>query len=265
MFLFLLFLFFVAVFLIYRHRTWRALPWPEGSVKLPSYQAHRGYWVQGEQENTLKSFIAAAKQGFQMIEFDVCLSKDRVPVIFHDVDLKRLGQRNLQVADCTAAELKKFVSAPTLEEVLVSKEVPPFLNIELKSALSLLSLRGVLEKQVALLIKKHQAEQRVVFSSFNPISLWHLSRLLPKVPRALLATQEVEHGNYFYLRERWLAPYVGVHALHLDYHSVSEASLRVWKQRGVPVALWTVNDSEVAARLLSAGAVSIITDSIVPK
>lgn len=262
MFATLLVLSFLVFALLYRHKTWKALPWPSGALRLPTYQAHRGYWVSGQQENTMKSFLAAAEQGFQMVEMDVCLSKDLVPVVFHDSDLKRLGKRNRAVADCSAQELKEWVDAPTLEEVLASKEVPPFLNIELKASFS---WKGTLESQVALLVKKHQAEQRVLFSSFSPLCIWRLSRLLPQVPRALLASEEIEPGNYFYLRGLWLAPYIGVHALHLDHHYISEEDLGVWKQRGVPVALWTVNDSGKAARFLSAGAVSIITDSIVQK
>lgn len=258
----LLMLIVFALVLVHRHKTWRALPWPQGALDLPKYQAHRGYWIEGQQENTLKSFLAAAEHGFQMVELDVCLSKDLVPVVFHDSDLNRLGNRNRAVADCTAQELKQWVDAPTLEEVLVSTKVPSFLNIELKASLS---LQGTLESQVALLVKKYQAEQRVLFSSFSPLCLWRLRRLLPQVPRALLATQEIEPGNYFYLRKLWLAPYIGVHALHLDHSYISEDSLHGWKHRGVPVALWTVNDAGKAARFLAAGAVSIITDSIIEK
>lgn len=262
MFATLLVLSILVIALVYRHKTWRALPWPQGSLRLPKYQAHRGYWIEGQQENTMKSFIAAAEQEFQMVELDVCLSKDLVPVVFHDSDLKRLGNRSRKVADCTAHELKQWVDAPTLEEVLAAKDLPPFFNIELKSSFS---LQGTLENQVALLVKKHQAEPRVLFSSFSPLCVWRLRRLLPQVPRALLATEEREPGNYFYLRNLWLAPYIGVHALHLDHHYISEEDLRVWQQRDVPVALWTVNDSRKALDFLSAGAVSIITDSIVQK
>ena len=53
--------------------------------------AHRGYHDMNRQrwENTLSAFDAAIERGFA-IECDVHLSKDEVPVVFHDLDLKRL-------------------------------------------------------------------------------------------------------------------------------------------------------------------------------
>jgi len=35
-------------------------------------------------ENTIDSFREAFKRGAQMVEFDVVLTKDKVPIIFHD-------------------------------------------------------------------------------------------------------------------------------------------------------------------------------------
>ena len=38
-------------------------------------------------ENTLSSFLAAAKHGAQWVEFDVQLTKDNIPVLVHDEDI----------------------------------------------------------------------------------------------------------------------------------------------------------------------------------
>ena len=52
--------------------------------------AHRGLWTElGPVENSLEACLAAADQGLG-IEFDVRPSKDGVPVLFHDPDLKRV-------------------------------------------------------------------------------------------------------------------------------------------------------------------------------
>ncbi|WP_415063801.1 glycerophosphodiester phosphodiesterase [Bdellovibrio sp.] len=246
--------------LVIRHFTWRSHPWPEGAVRPPSYQGHRGYWKEGAQENTLTSFVAAKRRGLEMVEMDVRLSRDQIPVVFHDADLKRLAGSAKEVHECTAAELFQWAQAPTLEAVLLSSQVPAKLNIELKTS-SLVD--GNLERKVTELIKHHKAEGRILFSSFNPLSLWRLSRYLPEVPRALLASQEKEPGNHIYLRRLWLAPYVRIHALHLDYHDVSVQDLQRWKKRKIPVALWTVNEKEIAEAYLQAGAFSIITDTLV--
>lgn len=249
----------ILIGLVYRHKTWKPAPWPTNGVRPPRYQGHRGYWKGGAQENTLESFSAAKDRGLQMVEMDVRLSRDQTPVVFHDTDLKRLAALEDKVEDCLASELAQWAKAPTLEEVLLSPSVPSHLNIELKTSSV---FKGTLEREVGRLIRKHQAQERVLFSSFNPLSLWRLSHHLPEVPRALLASEAKEPGNRIYLRHLWLAPYVKVHALHLDHHDVDTSRLQYWRRRGVPVALWTVNEAEKAERCLEAGAFSIISDTL---
>ncbi|MFM6928674.1 MAG: glycerophosphodiester phosphodiesterase, partial [Bdellovibrio sp.] len=151
------------------------------------------------------------------------------------------------------------VHAPSLEELLRSSDVPAFFNIELKTDKAFL---GILEKSVAEVVRKTQSESRVLFSSFNPLAVRRLSRLLPEVPRALLATAGKDPGNRIYLRKLWFAPYIRANLLHLDYRFVDAAAIKRWSQRGVPVALWTVNDEAKAKEFLAAGAVSIISDTL---
>lgn len=248
---------FLLSYVVFRHFTWQGLPWPEHAVKPPVFQGHRGCWQEGIQENTLAAFEAAKEKGLTMVEMDVRLSKDGIPVVFHDSDLRRLGSSTDKIQDLTAAELTSRVQAPTLEQILAADSVPRSLNIELKS-FSIWD--GALEEAVARLIRKYQAENRVLFSSFNPLALWKLRRLLPQVPRALLVTEEKDPANKIYLRKMWLAPYIGIHALHLDHRFVSVEQVKKWRARKVPVALWTVNEQSTAEIFLRAGALSVITD-----
>lgn len=254
------FILLVLGYFIYRHFSWKALPWPKDVQTPPPYQGHRGYWVTGIPENTLPAFEESAKRGYSMVEMDVRISKDNIPVVFHDSTLKRLANSNKDVNQCSAAELAEFANIPTLEEILKSSTIPRYLNIELKTSSV---WEGLLEQKVSDLIKKYKAEKRVLFSSFNPLSLRRMSYLLPDVPRALLASREKTPDNKIYLRDLWFAPYIKIHALHLDYNYADIDELEKWKNREVPVALWTVNDREKAEAFLRAGALSIITDSLI--
>lgn len=247
----------VTVYAVYRHFTWRAQSWPERGMKPSLYQGHRGYWKGTAQENTLEAFKAAKSRGLKMVEMDVRLSQDGQVVVFHDENLQRLAGLATKVQDLTAAELFRLAKVCTLEDVLVSKEVPVLLNIELKTDAV---FAGSLERAVCRIIRQHQAEGRVLFSSFNPLTIWRLSKLLPEVPRALLASHIKEPGNHFYLRHLLFAPYVHAHALHLDHRDFSLKSLAAWKKRAVPVAFWTVNERPHAQELLNHGAFSIISD-----
>lgn len=101
--------------------------------------AHRG-WHGGAQkieENTLPAFREAAARGFG-IELDVRLTRDGIPVVFHDSTLLRLFGRDVRVSDLSYRELSvyRFPSGegvPTFAQVLasVSGRVP--LLIELKT------------------------------------------------------------------------------------------------------------------------------------
>ncbi len=255
-FLFLTVLIFL---LVIHHKTWKAVAWPVSALKPPRFQGHRGYWKEGMKENTLSAFRAAAERGLTMIELDVRFCKGGIPVVFHDGNLKRLGGKDLQTDQVSAEDLYKWTGAPTLEEVLLASDIPQYINIEIKSNVI---GNGDLEKAVAKLIKKHRAEERVLISSFNPVVLWRMRSYLPQVPRALLASKENEPGNHIYLKQLWLAPYLGIHALNLDYHYWSPEEVGIYKRRGIPVALWTVNDSELANRYLQAGALSVISDTL---
>lgn len=67
--------------------------------------AHRGLWTpDGPPENSIPAFRAAAEAGCG-IELDVQLSKDGVPVVFHDPALDRMTSASGPVWERTADEL----------------------------------------------------------------------------------------------------------------------------------------------------------------
>lgn len=224
---------------------------------LPLVQAHRGYWVKGVQENTIAAFKEAAKAGARMIEFDVQLSKDNIPIVFHDDTIARFSNARDRVADLTAQQLAQLVSAPTLREVLQSTEIPLFKNIELKS--SSVKDNG-LEREVAKVVRSTYSEKQILFSSFNPLSLMRIKNELPNVMRALLVSPEKHPKNSIWLRKMWLKFLADPQLLHLDRDMVTLAFLRSQK---LPVAVWTVNSQDDIQQLLDWGVVSVISDHVV--
>lgn len=91
--------------------------------------AHRGDWYFAP-ENSIQGFQNCIDMGVDIIEVDVRLSKDGVPVIVHDLTLDRTTNGTGKVEDWTLDSLKTLylktplnvVSThriPTLEEVLV--------------------------------------------------------------------------------------------------------------------------------------------------
>ena len=234
-----------------------ALPWPAQAFDLPPSQCHRGYHPTGVQENTLEAFRLAKEQGAAMVELDVRLSLDNVPVVVHDEDLQRISGKAGLVNALTAEELFIQAKVPTLRRVLNEAATQKLLvNIEIKSDSAASS---PLESQVAMVVRETQMAGAVLFSSFNPLSLRRLARKLPGVPRALLVGSEPTAKNRFYLRKMYLAFWARPHLVHLEQALYTVRLAQAFQVRKVPVAVWTVEDSAKARKFLEMGAKSIIS------
>jgi glycerophosphoryl diester phosphodiesterase len=80
--------------------------------------AHRGDPA-AERENTVAAFAAAAAAGADMIELDVRLTSDGVPVVVHDPTLDRIWNVARRVADMTADDVRAL-GIPDLAEALAA-------------------------------------------------------------------------------------------------------------------------------------------------
>jgi len=77
-------------------------------------EGHRGYAAKYP-ENTMVSFEAAMDLGVDAIEFDVWLTKDKVPVLIHDGNCKRTCGKDVHVRDLTLEEVKEIEAAYELK------------------------------------------------------------------------------------------------------------------------------------------------------
>ena len=101
--------------------------------------AHRGLYDNETDapENSMKAFEKAVEAGFGM-EMDVQLSKDGVPVVFHDYTLERMCHVPGKVCDYTYEELQQFPlgksteTIPKFEDVLNMVDGREPLIVEIK-------------------------------------------------------------------------------------------------------------------------------------
>lgn len=233
--------------------------WPRSDWQWPKLQAHRGYCMDGQTENSLASLAAAKEKGFEMAEIDVRLSADNIPVLSHDEDLSRLIGRSLKVEDLTAKELAGFQIA-TLAEVLETRNRPEKINIEIKR-------ENVFEpkvsEQVIKLLKKSKHQDEVIVSSFNPLELRKFSEELPDIPRAfLIEFDKVPMLSYLRLAGNLIAK---GHMVNWPHQLLNAEIIKFLKDAGIPVAVWTVNDYRQARSLLDSGVDSVITDRVIPE
>jgi len=76
-------------------------------MPIPELIGHRGY-PRHYPENTLIGIEAAIAAGARYIETDIQLTKDQVPVLFHDRDLVRICGVPGTIADYTFEQLQQF-------------------------------------------------------------------------------------------------------------------------------------------------------------
>jgi glycerophosphoryl diester phosphodiesterase len=216
-------------------------------------------------ENTLAAFDLAFQMGVDGIELDVTLSRDGVPVVIHDDKVDRTTNGHGPIQQMTLAQIKQLDAGgwfnqkycdekiPTLAQVFELVGTRGIVNIELKS-MSLLN--DGLEAAVGRVVEQAHANGRVIFSSFNPFSLYRMSQVLPRVRRGLLYAEDLP----IVLRRAWLRPLARPTAMHPKYTMISPAFVAWARGKGYSINTWTVNEPEEMQRLIGLGIHAIITN-----
>ena len=165
----------------------RLLHRPDATARCVDYM-HRGYHtVNGLPENSMAAFRAAIERK-EGIETDVQLTRDGIPVLFHDYTLTRMCGVDKKLADCTLTELKTYrllqsdEEIPTLADLLEIAEGKSPLLIELKGE----STDTSLCPKVAELLDGYGGIYCV--ESFNPVLLSWFRKNRKHVLRGQLVT-----------------------------------------------------------------------------
>lgn len=198
--------------------------------------AHRGYSAKYP-ENTRSAFVAALPH-VDGIELDVQLSKDGRLVVIHDETVDRTTNGSGEVKAMTLKELRALSiegqeRIPTLEEVLaLVQRADVTLNIELKTDRE--PYPGI-ERLAWLAVEEFELTHRVVFSSFNPETLWRLRQLAPDARIALLIGERLEN-------KKWVEQ-LGIEAIHAQPAFLESPEWETLHEQGMKIRLYTINDS----------------------
>lgn len=116
-------------------RRWPRPPPPSALLERCRIVSHRGeHDNRSRLENTLAAFDAAADAGVWGLEMDIRWTADRVPVVFHDPDTRRLYPSKITLASAPLDRLKdRFPLIPTLSEVVERFGGKRHLMLEIKA------------------------------------------------------------------------------------------------------------------------------------
>lgn len=134
---------------------------------------HRGMW-QYAPENSIPALEYAIQFGADILEIDIRLTKDHIPVVIHDLTLDRTTNGTGKVADFTLEEIKKLrlkeatggltdYQIPTLEEFIQLAKGRIILYYD-KAGYDLPQHeKGFLAKTILQVAKKHDFLQESLF------------------------------------------------------------------------------------------------------
>ncbi len=224
---------------------------PDTTLFKKVYFAHRGlHDNEGDApENSMAAFQKAVEAGLG-IELDVQVTRDGVPVIFHDFTLDRICGTEGKIADCTYGQLQDYTLCESEERIprlkdflaMVDGRVP--LIVEIKAETADVSCCAVIDRMLCAYGGAYCIE------SFNPMVLWWFRINRGEVVRGQLSSNFRREGVY------WNILYFGMTHLLFNFltkpdfiaynHKFSEEPGRRICRRLYrhPAAAWTIRSQQ---------------------
>jgi glycerophosphoryl diester phosphodiesterase len=225
----------------------------------PLIIAHRGASAHAP-ENTLAAFQIAIDAGADGVELDVRLSKDGVPIVVHDRNLKRLAGRADLVAELTCDELAQVDIGSRFNKTYPKRARDEFGAVRIPSlahVLDLFATSGVVHIELKIdkkrelkplvnavcgLIHDLPAMPRIVVSSFRLTAIAEAKQLLPSVRTSALFSPTIME---FLKRRRHmiaLARAFGANEISPYRSLVTPKLARLSREIGMPVNIWTCDN-----------------------
>ena len=221
-------------------------------------EGHRGFCALYP-ENTLLSFEKAIELGVDAVEFDVWLSKDKVPVLMHDGNPVRTCGVNSHLRKMTLAEIKQLdpcyeekfgdqfkgkVQVPTLRELLeLVKAKKPSLKLGVE-------IKEYTEENVDLtvaMLKEFGMFEQCWFYAFNGRIIRYLKENYGARTMGYPDFQMAEFDGYDAYDE-----------IGLSLKIVTSEVCGIFLKKGLPVHMYCA-DNEADVRLFMAKGADLIT------
>ncbi|GAB2605304.1 glycerophosphodiester phosphodiesterase [Streptomyces capparidis] len=204
--------------------------------------AHRGDPYR-HRENTLPSLRSAQRAGADVVEIDVRVTADGVPVLLHDATLHRLWGVDRPVAAATCAEVRRL-GLPTLSEALDALEARVMIDLSdpvtARAAVAEARLRGAGRRVYYCGALSALAAVRAEDADAEIALTW--KRTAPPPP-ALLRD----------LRPAWI---------NMPFGLVDRALVERVHEEGRRVGVWTVDAPPTMALMLRLGVDAVTTNRI---
>ena len=219
----------------------------------PKIVAHRGYWrTDGSAQNSITSLQKAAAVGCYGSEFDVWLTADGVPVVFHDATIDGIRIEDTTFATLMNHRLQNGEFIPTLQQYLTegSRIEGCQLILEIKPHRNEVRDKRIADMCVEL-VRTLGLEKKTEYISFSKVVCQRLHEITPDSKVAYL-NGELAPAQ---IKEMGLTG--------IDYNEKVFVKHPEWlqeaKQLGVEVNVWTVDGEENLRHHANLQGVDLIT------
>ena len=219
--------------------------------------AHRGASAAAP-ENTLIAYKKAIEMGADYAELDVRQTKDGVIMLMHDKTVHRTTGVKGFVWDFTLEELRQMEAGswfgeefrgepiPTLEEVIRLVKGRMKLNIEIKIS----EHEPGIAQRVVNIVRSEDFSQNCMITSFDMETVKTFKAIAPDLKTGFIFDKEYRSDVF---EGTW-------DVLSCNHELVDAGFVKLAKESGKKIYVWTVNEREEMLRLIGLRVDGIITD-----
>jgi len=230
---------------------------------------HRGFSLIAP-ENTLVALNAALEQGANSLEFDVQVSADGIPVMFHDEFLNRITGTSGKVSEKTVAELKALDAGswfgeqfageriPILEEAIATfKNVNDFLYFDIKP------YHQWSENEIKYLgefLIRNNLLQSSIITSFNEKFLNQIRRYYWEIKIGYFL---IDFNRFEEQLQKAITQENAILSINYPVVLKHPEIVTQSQNQGVDIVVWTVDDINDFNTLVNLGVKRMITNSLI--
>lgn len=226
--------------------------------------AHRGASAYAP-ENTIAAFDKALALGSSFMEFDVMLSADEVPFIFHDESLKRTTNGRGEFGQMSAAHLKTLDAGAWFSKDFRHEKIPTFQEVlewltfaDINANIEIKPYPGTVEKTTIAVLTQltrywPRSKPLPLISSFDYNVLILCRTIAPEIPLGFLMDQ---------WDDQWMqkARELQCFSIHCNKQGLTAQRVQAIKEAKYALFVYTVNRKKQAKTLLNWGVDAVFSD-----
>ena len=226
--------------------------------------AHRGY-SKTAPENTIPAYVLAKEKGFKYVECDVQFTKDNIPVLIHDEDIKRTSNGSGLVAELDYVDLLEYDFGSWKDKEYINTRIATFeefiklcLDLNLVAYVEIKSSIDICQANILMdIVNDYEMFEDILWISFN---LNNLKLIRDVDSRSSLGLIGKKLNMDLIDRAKTLKTKDNFVFLDVSYKRLNKRKIDRSVSHGLPVKVWTVDRARRINKLINNGVKGITSN-----